>query len=544
MDSPVLAGAVRDRRRLVLGGILLMMVLAGAVVLASSGPPGGTSRALAQSAPTPTPRVLVFDRPTATPTPRVVAVPRPASTPGAVRAAATPTGATPMPATPSALPPAVRRASPTMGASPSPSASPTPRSTATPTPTPTTVATEPPTATATATATAAPSPTPIPPVVINAAPTPAPTPTPNPTATPSPAPPTAAPTPVSAPATRLAFTAADWAGGYYRGDALAYGRPWAALYGAASANPRADLVFALDAAPAGPATLTVVGLDDEWTAANEIALEVNGQLVFSGPSPFPDWDGVGNGVGAAWTAVPFAVPAGLLRAGPNEVAVANLTPGANFGVPPYVLLGDATLDIPAATSIAAAAPPVSAPEREAMPTPSSAAAAFATFSAEDWAGGYFRGDALVYGRPWVAVYGAQSAYPRAALAFTLEAEPSGPVTFTVTGLDDEWAGSTPIALEVNGQQVFAGPSPFASWDGVGDGSGAAWTTVAFELPAGLLAAGRNEVAVANLAPAGNFGAPPYVLLADATLVAPGAEIMGAPPDAPRRERGRRDGGGR
>jgi hypothetical protein len=318
-----------------------------------------------------------------------------------------------------------------------------------------------------------------------------------------------------------------------------------ALYGAQSAYPRAALAFALDAAPAGPATLTLVGLDDEWAAANEIAIEVNGQIVYSGSSPFPDWDGVGDGAGAAWTAVSVALPEGLLRAGPNEVAVANLTPGANFGLPPYLLLADATLDLPADTTAAAVEPPVAAANPTAGPPPAPAPAGFAVdFAAADWAGGYFRGDALAYGRPWVAVYGAQSAYPRATLAFALDAAPIGTATLTVTGLDDELAGSTPISLEVNGQQVFAGPSPFASWDGRGDGAGAAWTTVAFELPAGLLVAGRNEVALANLAPAGNFGAPPYVLLADASLEVATAPGGGAPSDPPRRGQGARDRGGR
>ena len=175
-------------------------------------------------------------------------------------------------------------------------------------------------------------------------PTPTPTATPRPTATPTP-PPTLTPTPP--PALRVAFAAEDWAGGYYRGDREYYGRPWVAVYGARSAYPWATLTFALAAPPSGPATLTLTGLDDEWAGPNEIALELNGRRVYAGPSPFPDWDGVGTGEDAAWTAVAFALPAELLRAGPNEVAVANLAPAANFGTPPYVLLAEATLEVPA-----------------------------------------------------------------------------------------------------------------------------------------------------------------------------------------------------
>ena len=61
------------------------------------------------------------------------------------------------------------------------------------------------------------------------------------------------------------------------------------------------------------------------------------------------------------------------------------------------------------------------------------------FTAEDWLGGYFRGDSQAYGRPWVAVYGALSEYPRATLAFTLDATPGRAATISITGLDDEWA---------------------------------------------------------------------------------------------------------
>jgi hypothetical protein len=312
----------------------------------------------------------------------------------------------------------------------------------------------------------------------------------------------------------MEFTAADWSGGYYRGDALAYGRPWVALYGAQSDYPRAVLTVTLDGVGAGPATLTLTGLDDEWDAPNDLALEVNGQRAFAGPSPFPNWDGVGTGAGAAWTTVTFELPAGLLQSGANEIAVANLTPGANFGVPPYVLLADAILELPAGATTEGE-PPATAGDQAAPAAPPTSTAV--AFRAADWAGGYYRGDALAYGRPWVAVYGTQSPYPRAALSFDLDASSSGPSRLTVTGLDDEWAGSTPIEVAVNGQPVFSGPSPFASWDGIGDGSGAAWTTVTFEIPAGLLTPGRNEITIANLAPAANFNAPPYILLADASL---------------------------
>ena len=183
--------------------------------------------------------------------------------------------------------------------------------------------------------------------------------------------------------------------GYYRGDSQAYGRPWVAVYGALSEFPRATLGFTLDATPGRAATISITGLDDEWGTLNPIALEVNGEPVFSGPSPFVNWDGVGNGANAAWTTIPFTIPSGILRAGPNEITFANLTPVASFNAPPYVLLADAILEIS-----------VQAPEDDyanAVPiVPSSTAAAF---TAADWSGAFYRGDAqftVARGRPSTA----------------------------------------------------------------------------------------------------------------------------------------------
>ncbi len=395
------------------------------------------------------------------------------------------------------------------------------------TPSSPTTATAPPSRAALPTATApvitieTPAPSPVtPPPTATAAPTipPTPTATPLPTATPNSAPPVA---PTLAPArdVLLEFTAEDWAGGYYRGDSQVYGRPWVAVYGALSEYPRATLGFTLDATPGRAATINITGLDDEWEELNPIALEVNGEAVYTGPSPFVNWDGIGNGANAAWTTAPFTIPSGVLRAGSNEITVSNLTPVASFNAPPYVLLADAVLEISGQTAGETPTP---------TPVPIVPSAAAAAFTAADWIGAFFRGDEQFYGRPWSAIYGAASAYPQATIRFRLDARPSGPATLTLTGLDDELAELNPIAIEVNGQQVFSGPSPFLNWDGVGNGADAAWTEVTVTIPADFLQRGRNEITIANLSPSGNFNAPPYVLLGDATLEVPGARVTPIP----------------
>jgi hypothetical protein len=274
----------------------------------------------------------------------------------------------------------------------------------------------------------------------------------------------------------------------------------------------------------------VTGLDDEWSELNPIAVEVNGEPVYSGSSPFPNWDGVGSGESAAWTTAPFAIPSGLLRAGPNQITIANLTPTASFDAPPYVLLADATLEIPARSGGGAAA------SNTPTPVPIVPSASSAAFTARDWVGAFYRGDNQFYGRPWSAIYGNASDYPRATLRFRLDAEPSSAATLTVMGLDDELVALNPIGIAVNGIEIFSGASPFLNWDGIGDGQNAAWTQVEVTIPSDLLNQGRNELTIANLSPSGNFGSPPYVLLAEATLEVPGARAVALAPDDSRRQR--------
>ena len=459
-----------------LGGLAVALVLEGGgsglptrVTAAASGikqPLSPDVVSLRQFDLTPRPLPTASAGATATPTPRAIVIPTSAS------------GANPT-------------RTPTPGAS-APTAVPTatPQSIVIVAPTPTI------TAITGATATAIPTPLPTaPPIATVAAPTMA---------------------PVSQ--IRIDFAAADWRGGYFQSSGQPYGRPWVAVYGALSEYPRALLSFTIDATPSGEATLSISGLDDELGTLNPVTLEVNGERIYEGPSPFANWNGSTQNVDAAWTTVPFTIPSGVLQPGPNEIAFANLSPVASFNAPPYVLVADAVLETAAAGTTGSAAPTV-APIVPIVPADSTA-----SFTAEDWRGGFYRGDDVYYGRPWTALYGAQSEYPRASVAFRLDTAPTDAAVLTVAGLDDEWAELNPIAIEVNGEPAFEGPSPFLNWDGVGNGENAAWTQAQVTIPAELLRDGRNEITIANLTAGANFSAPPYVLLGDATLRVPGANV--------------------
>jgi hypothetical protein len=85
----------------------------------------------------------------------------------------------------------------------------------------------------------------------------------------------------------------------------------------------------------------------------------------------------------------------------------------------------------------------------------------------------------------------------------------------LTGLDDEWAGQVPILVAVNGVVVYQGSSGFNSWEP--NSAAVAWSQLVLSFESDLLVAGQNQIVVTNMAEAANFGTPPYILLAEASL---------------------------
>ncbi len=151
-----------------------------------------------------------------------------------------------------------------------------------------------------------------------------------------------------------------------------------------------------------------------------------------------------------------------------------------------------------------------------------------TFAASSWHGGWLRNNNGFLGRPWVAIYGAQSDYPRASLVFTLDDVPAGDVRLTLVGICDETGTRDRIRVTVNGVAIYVGTAWFRSWDGEGNGADAVWTTVLITLLADYFGPGTNRITVANLQNGDNFSSPPYVDLGAARLELPGvgASIVG------------------
>jgi hypothetical protein len=151
-----------------------------------------------------------------------------------------------------------------------------------------------------------------------------------------------------------------------------------------------------------------------------------------------------------------------------------------------------------------------------------------TFAASSWQGGWLRNNSGFLGRPWVAIYGAQSDYPRASLVLTLDDVPTGDVRLTLVGICDESGTRDRIRVTVNGVAIFAGTAWFRGWDGEGNGADAVWTTVLITLPVDYFGPGTNRITISNLQSGDNFSSPPYVDLGAARLEVPGvgASIVG------------------
>ncbi len=154
--------------------------------------------------------------------------------------------------------------------------------------------------------------------------------------------------------------------------------------------------------------------------------------------------------------------------------------------------------------------------------PTTSVSTTVTLAASEWTGGYYQGNGVWYGRPWSALYGTQTQYSTASITIQLASTPTGAVTLTLTGLNDESGTKNPIQITINGTSIFNGTSWFASWDGQGQGQNAPWTTVAITIPASYFALGANSIVVSNQTNSSNFSQPPYVLLGAAQLNLPGA----------------------
>lgn len=187
---------------------------------------------------------------------------------------------------------------------------------------------------------------------------------------------------------------------------------------------------------------------------------------------------------------------------------------------------------PEPTPVEVATDPAIVPVDEAPVVPDDPAAiandaaspgTIATFAASDWQGGYSDGGTDPYGRPWVAIFGAQSPFPSASLTFTLSDVPDGGIVLSLFGLDDDLIDSeVPISMTVNGQIGQPFDSPFKD-----QGSGGIqypWVEASVSIPAAVLKTGQNTITLANGAQSSNTDGAPYILFSDARISLPEDDV--------------------
>ena len=87
------------------------------------------------------------------------------------------------------------------------------------------------------------------------------------------------------------------------------------IYGVNTSNPQMWTALRLEKAPRGQGRLVLTAQDDDKPGAVRVRITVNGQPVFEGANPF---------VERGWSTEEFAIPAGVLKQGENEVRIATL----------------------------------------------------------------------------------------------------------------------------------------------------------------------------------------------------------------------------
>jgi len=136
------------------------------------------------------------------------------------------------------------------------------------------------------------------------------------------------------------------------------------------------------------------------------------------------------------------------------------------------------------------------------------------FAASDWQGAFFQETGNM--QPWSAVYAQSTGYGSGSLSFNVDGTPaSDTFSLSVDGMTSENWPEMPMALLINGEDVYEGTSPFPTWNGV-EGE-QPWATVNVDLPTSVLQQGENTVTFVNLVDQGEFSRPPYILLAGGTL---------------------------
>jgi hypothetical protein len=118
------------------------------------------------------------------------------------------------------------------------------------------------------------------------------------------------------------------------------GRTGRSIWGKKSGRTSMKAPFTLDKIPEGATTLVVNSLRHERQAPCQIIIKVNDVEIFKGVDPADTW---------VWTDHAFTIPAGILKAGKNEVYFENTEPnGEDSRIPWYMIYTVLVVEAPKA----------------------------------------------------------------------------------------------------------------------------------------------------------------------------------------------------
>jgi hypothetical protein len=90
----------------------------------------------------------------------------------------------------------------------------------------------------------------------------------------------------------------------------------------------------LERVPTDPLFLYLEAMDDDAPTPCRIRITLHGHEICHGPSGFPD---------GQWLARRFALPAGVLQAGANELSIVNEESSGGLGSPPWFMVAQIAL---------------------------------------------------------------------------------------------------------------------------------------------------------------------------------------------------------
>ena len=131
-------------------------------------------------------------------------------------------------------------------------------------------------------------------------------------------------------------------GGFTNANRLYHGVTAMWVYGQRTAYSTMSATFRVVGAPAGPAALTIRGVDAEGAAGGyakiPIRITLNGTVLHDGPNPFPDdFANAGRGEGN-WGLYTWNLAPGLVQEGSNTLTITNLTPDNRINYPIFFML--------------------------------------------------------------------------------------------------------------------------------------------------------------------------------------------------------------